>query len=108
MVTDNGGGYFFTYTNYQQQSSGRNLGTGYTATSCCNACAKLPECQGTFYSVADTECRLFIAVDSSKCIHSRQYMIAEYQTRMQSSPSVILSNGLCGQWKNAGSIGQNT
>jgi cyanophycinase-like exopeptidase len=105
MVTDNGGGHFITYFHYQGQSSVQSLGADHTATSCCNACAKLANCQGTYYTTGDSQCRLFVAIDGSTCANFRQNMIAQYFTSNDAPLQVVLSNGLCGQWQNGGTIG---
>ncbi|GKU18680.1 unnamed protein product [Fusarium langsethiae] len=87
MVTDNDGGYLAAFDNYQRQSGVQYLGIGHTANSCCNACVKLSNCQGSYYVVASRQCSIYLATDAK----SRRL-------------TVVLSNGLCGQWRNGGSL----
>ncbi|KXJ85489.1 hypothetical protein Micbo1qcDRAFT_222139 [Microdochium bolleyi] len=104
LGTANGGQNISGFNRFDGVSN-RPLGAGYTPQSCCEACAAEPICRGSFFTIRTNSCALLVAYDTAVCGNADtgflQDAFSGYFTR-SGTPYVILSNGPCGRYTNAG------
>ncbi|KAH7198969.1 uncharacterized protein B0J16DRAFT_47775 [Fusarium flagelliforme] len=98
-------GYFAGYI-YEDNVVTQYINGIQTAKQCCQACAAVPSCKASLFSLSSSqpECTIFTAIDPDVCANNAQPKFGFYQTNpdQQWDLKWHLSNGGCGHWENGG------